>query len=160
MALIQLGKRTASEPGADYVQMIKEDILQGVVNGESLRSFLPDDLVALLPGNSLSDKEDMGVLKSKLGALVLIERLKAHFYTLGQAGEIHAAESWKKLGLDSKLQAKIGLALQKLLEKIDIFVESKNLTEVTGKLAVSNELVSFKSTGSQCAIAAETAVKI
>ena len=33
MALIQLSKRTGSDPGSDYEQLGREDILNGIVNG-------------------------------------------------------------------------------------------------------------------------------
>ncbi len=39
IALVQLGLRTGSSPAPDFAAMVDEDLLQGRVNGESMRSF-------------------------------------------------------------------------------------------------------------------------
>lgn len=57
MALMQLSKRTGFDPRPDYKQMVNEDIMNGRVNGESLVTFLPEELRSLLPpGTEMSDK--------------------------------------------------------------------------------------------------------
>ena len=120
MALIQLSKRTGSDPGSDYEQMVREDILNGRVNGESLLDFLPADLYDLVPESStMTDRETIAFLSEQIGEETLIESLVDNFFRLGMKGEKHAGDSWKKLGLDTHKRTEIGLALQTLLGAVD-----------------------------------------
>ena len=144
MALIQLSKRTGSDPGSDYRQLVREDILNGMVNGETLLDFLPADLVALLPGDTaMTDKETMAYLREQLGEEHLIESLVDNFFSIGKKGEKHADDSWKTLGLDTKKRTDIGLALQSLLEVIDKTLEQIAVEEVHGVISIDNRHVSF-----------------
>ena len=144
MALIQLSKRTKSNPKSDYEQIVKEDILNGIVNGESMKSFLPYSLIDLLPAETnMSDKEIMSFLIDKIGEGSLIDILIDNFLTLGKAGEKHALNSWKKLGLDPVKQTEIGVALQNLLIKIDSKVEEMNVDKLKGIITINNNRVSF-----------------
>jgi hypothetical protein len=120
MALIQLSKRTGSDPGSDYEQLVREDILNGLVNGEALMDFLPVDLHAVLPENTtMTDKETMAYLREKTGEERLIKSLVDNYFELGKKGEKHAEESWKTLGLDTNNRTNVGLALQSLLGVVD-----------------------------------------
>lgn len=86
MALIQLSKRTGASPTPDYKQIIDEDILHGRINGETMRSFLPNDLADLLPlKKNMSDREIITFLKNKTGKARLNEILVRHFYCIGLA---------------------------------------------------------------------------
>jgi len=144
MALIQLSKRTDASPEPDYRQIIEEDILKGRVNGESMKSFLPSNLMALLPDSvNMTDKEIVAYLKNKLGNEYLTDTLVKHFFTLGKAGEKHAEDNWMKLGLDHHKQKKMGEALQKLLVEIDSKVEEMKLDEIKGFITIDNKQVSF-----------------
>lgn len=144
MALIQLSTRTGLSPEPDYKQMIEEDLLKGQVNGESMKSFLPSDLIALLPDNeNMTDKEIIAFLKNKLGIESLTDTLVTHFFTLGKAGEKHAEDNWLKLGLDHHNQKVIGDALQKLLVEIDRKAEAMNLEEIKGCITIGCKDVSF-----------------
>ena len=139
MALIQLSKRTNSDPRSDYEQMVKEDIINGRVNGEKLISFLPEDLRTLLPiDREISNKEVIVYLRNVLGEAHLIESLIEHFFTLGKAGEEHARESWSKLGLDSKKQTQIGLALQDILNRVDLLAEEWEAEILEASISISN----------------------
>jgi hypothetical protein len=144
MALIQLSKRTGSDPGPDYKQLVQEDILHGRVNGERLMEFLPADLCSMIPENSgMTDKEMIAFLNEKLGEKRLIKYLVDNFFKLGEAGESHAAESWKVLGLDTHKRAEIGRALQALLEVIDQVVEELDIEKLGGIIRINNSHVSF-----------------
>jgi len=144
MALIQLSKRTDSSPEPDYKQIIEEDILNGIVNGESMKSFLPANLIGLLPDNSnITDQEIVSFLKTKLGVESLSDALVKHFFTLGKAGEKHAEYNWMKLGLDHHKQKEIGAALQKLLVKIDSIAEEMNINDIKGSITIDSHHVSF-----------------
>lgn len=144
MALIQLSKRTNSDPGPDYEQMIKEDIINGRVNGESLITFLPEQLKELLPsGNEMTNREVISFLKQIISEKNLHDILVENFFTLGKAGEEHATGSWIALDLNPEKQTEIGLALQCLLDVIDSKVEEMNIDELKGFIVINNENITF-----------------
>lgn len=144
MALIQLSKRTSSDPGPDYEQMVKEDILNGRVNGEQLITFLPKQLQTLLPSNiEMTNSETISFLKQKIGESKLCDLLVEHFFVLGKAGEEHAIASWIAIGLDSEKQTAIGIALQNLLEVIDSRVEEMVIEELKGFIKIDNHHIVF-----------------
>ena len=144
MALIQLSKRTGSDPGPDYEQLVREDILNGMVNGEALMDFLPADLHALIPENTtMTVKETMAYLREEIGEERLIKSLVDNFFALGKKGERHASDSWKTLGLDTNKRTDIGLALQSLLGVIDKTVEEMVVEELHGIISINNKCVTF-----------------
>lgn len=144
MALIQLSKRTGSDPGSDYEQLVREDILNGMVNGEALMDFLPADLHAVLPENTtMTDKETMAYLREDIGEERLIKSLVDNFFELGKKGEKHASDTWKTLGLDTDKRTEIGLALQTLLGVVDQTVEKLELDELHGIISIDNRYVTF-----------------
>ena len=144
MALIQLSKRTGSDPRPDYEQLVKEDILNGRVNGEELVDFLPVDLRAMIPDNStMTNKEIIAYLRKQNGEDRLIESLVNNFFNLGQQGENHADQSWKILGLDANKRTAIGIAMQSLLEVIDQTVEELGVEELHGIMSIDAGYVSF-----------------
>jgi len=144
MALAQLSKRTGSDPGSDYEQLVREDILNGMVNGEALIDFLPADLNAALPENTtMTDKETMTYLCEELGEKRLIKSLVDNFFELGKKGEKHASNTWKILGLDTNKRTEIGLALQTLLGVVDQTVEKLEIDELHGVISIDNKYVRF-----------------
>lgn len=144
MALIQLSKRTGSNPRSDYEQMVKEDIINGRINGESLRTFLPRELLTLLPPDAeMSDKEIIIFLRDKVGKIRLIDYLVKNFFTIGKAGTKHANESWEKLGLNPKKRTVIGLALQDILKRVDRIAEETGVETFEAKISVGNEKCIF-----------------
>ena len=145
MALIQLSKRTGSDPAPDYEQLVREDILNGRVNGETLRNFLPSGLCAMIPDDRpMSDRDAVACLRDALGESQLTKSLVAHFFELGREGENHADDCWQVLGLDTTRRKAIGLALQTLLEKIDRAVEDAEIEELHGFIEISNQRVTFR----------------
>lgn len=144
MALIQLSKRTHSNPKPDYEQMVQEDIINGMVNGETLTTFLPEHLKDLLPsGTEMTNREIIFFLKQKIDESKLSDVLVEHFFTLGKAGEQHAIDSWTALSLNPEKQTKIGLALQNLLEVIDSKVEEMGIDKLKGFIRINNQNVTF-----------------
>lgn len=144
MALIQLSKRTNSDPRPDYEQMTKEDIMSGNVNGESLITFLPEELKELLPSdNEMTNKETMIFLKQKVGEDRLANIFVEHFFSLGKAGKKHADNTWTALGLNAEKKTETGLALQSLLEKIDLAVEKEEIEMLSGHISINNRNVKF-----------------
>jgi hypothetical protein len=148
MALIQLSKRTGSDPGADYEQLVREDILNGRVNGEELVDFLPADLYSLIPENStMTDKEIIAFLREQTGEDRLIKSLVDNFFNIGKEGEKHADESWNILGLDTNRRTETGLALQILLGVIDQAVEDLGIEELHGMMGIDARHVTFNMSG-------------
>lgn len=119
MALIQLAARTGSDPRPDYEQMVDEDLMHGVVSGESMRSFLPPHLVQLLPPEASSGKAAIDFLVNALGRGSLRAALVERFFELGHRGVPLALASWNSYSLDYERSTAIGTSLQGLLEDVD-----------------------------------------
>ncbi len=138
VALIQLATRTGSSPAPDFASMVDEDLLHGRVNGESMRTFLPADLLESLPANDIDDREIIALLRQQLDEQALRERLIAHFFDLGEAGMEKVQSHWKAHGLAYHRRAAMGLALQRILEHADKEVFERMLQEVHGHFLVSD----------------------
>lgn len=139
MALIQLSGRTGSDPAPDYEQLVREDILAGNVNGEPLVDFLPQTLTTRLPAQPMPNRERMEYLKGALGAARLLDLLVDHFFALGRGGEEHARLSWRRLGLDRQRRREIGLALQRLLERVDWLAQDRAVESLQAHILISNQ---------------------
>ena len=48
IALIQLARRTGSDPTPDYVRMVDDDLLNGLAGAATLRRLLPDDAAVVI----------------------------------------------------------------------------------------------------------------
>lgn len=145
MASFQLAERTGSDIRPDLLQMINEDILNGRVNGETLCSFLPEEMLCLLPSDvELTDKEVVAVLTKVMGRDVFVDALVDHFYKLGREGINHAVNSWKKLGLDLDDASDIGLALQRLLDQVDYEAEISEIESLNVSIEINNKECIFR----------------
>ena len=138
MALMQLHLRTGSYIRPDIEQMIEEDILHGRVIGETLESFLPNDLFEHLPAASTSNKEKMTALITKLGRDQVLASLLSQFHEIGTLGIPSAKESWENLGLNYSIRTAIGLCLQSLLENADKYVSEHKVSSAQGDFVVGN----------------------
>lgn len=138
MALMQLHLRTGSYIRPDIEQMIEEDILQGTVIGETLKSFLPNDLLENLPAVGMSNKEKMTTLITKLGWDQVLTSLLNRFHELGTLGIPDAKESWANLGLKYSARTATGLCLQSLLENADKYVSEHEVSSARGDFVVGN----------------------
>ncbi len=138
MALIQLASRTGSDPRPDFEQMVNEDLLQGNVSGESFITFLPERLVRILPGDSLSGKEIIEFLSKSIGQNNLLAALVDRFFELGNQGIPIAKANWRRLGLEYELRAKTGLCLQSLLKESDKITVAEQYSEATGFFLLNN----------------------
>lgn len=154
MALRQLSMRTGLDANPDYEQMVREDILLGRVNGETLWDFLPAELLIFLDKDDRSaGKEMMDLLQKKVGEKELVEILIRRFIVLGEAGEKHAESSWKNLGLNSALKAGIGEAMQRILLLADNWIEKKQCESARAEYIVANRFCSLtvrSNDSSQC----------
>ena len=145
MALVQLAKRTDSNPASDYEQIIREDMMIGRINGESFMTFLPNDLVSLLPvEHEMSEGDIINFLLNKMGKVELIAVLVDRFFTIGMMGEQHALTSFEKLGLDTDKRKEMGLSLQGLLQIVDEKAEASGVEELDALISISNEKCLFE----------------
>jgi hypothetical protein len=139
MALDRLALRTGSDPTPDYRQMIREDLLNGHVLGESAASFIGEELRRHCSADIAldDDRQLMADLRRRLGEDALIEALLARFKRLGASGRSHAVESWRRLGLDPQSSGPLGLAMQAVLERIDRAVEQSGVPAIRGEFRLS-----------------------
>lgn len=124
MALIQLQRRTGSDPRPDYEQMVDEDLMHGIVSGESMRSFLPPNLIRFLRAEFVSGSDTIKFLSKTLGRELLRTALVERFFELGHRGVPMAVANWASYGLDYARSNAIGKCLQELLVQADeIFLD-------------------------------------
>ena len=139
IALTLLELRTGSSPIPDFTQMVEEDILRGNVNGESMRTFLPDSLMEQVPQKIRGDnKLSIGYLTGLLGEAELKQVLINNFIQLGQSGLNSAMNEWNKSGLDFSQRKNIGLCIQNILEQIDPNLVQQKPETLHGELCLSN----------------------
>ena len=137
-ALFQLGLRTGTDIDPDIKEMIELDILQGRVYGESLESFLPEELNYF---EEITDPEKrMKELRNHFGDTYVKMMLKTHYYTIGKNSHNKALANWEKAGLDYRIRKEIGERLQRLFEKLDNCVGEQE--EAEADITVQNECCS------------------
>ncbi len=119
IALVQLAGRTGSSPTPDFARMVDEDLMHGRVNGEPLREFLSEKLCAMVPAREEDGCRLIALLRQMLGLEMLREQLAARFHELGEAGAPSVRQQWRKLGLDYRHRAAMGMARQAIIEQAD-----------------------------------------
>jgi hypothetical protein len=141
MALDRLALRTGSDPTPDYRQMIREDLLNGHVLGESAASFIGEEVRRHCSADIAldDDRQLMADLRRRLGEDALTEALLARFETLGASGRSHALASWRRLGLDPERSGPLGLAMQAVLERIDRAVEQRGVPTLRGEIRLCGD---------------------
>ena len=140
IALNLLSERTGSSPIPDYTQMTEEDILPGQVNGEAMKSFLPDNLVKEVPEAIRNDNAGLiQHLSAELGRARLKDLLIRHFETLGKMGYENAREAWSETGLDFQKRKQIGLCIQKLLEQSSAYLIETRPETLHAEFRLSND---------------------
>lgn len=138
IALVQLASRTGADASLDYGQITDEDLLQGQCNGESLWSFLPDDLRRLAGDGGQEGKQLIETLQQRLGAGPLRERLVERFWEIGRAEQQHVEDRWRRSGLDYGRRGEMGLALQRLLAQADEEAREREWPTAAGVFRVGN----------------------
>jgi hypothetical protein len=140
MASYQLSLRTGGDIRPDYLQLVNEDIRYGHVNGESLVSFLPEQLLQVVTDVLTQDEQlIMAVLAERLGIQVFIEQLVRWLVELGQRGGELANASWKILGLDNSKRSRIGLTLQNILLDADLQAEAGSVEYMRADFCIAND---------------------
>lgn len=142
-ALVQLAARTGSDPAPDFRQMVDEDLLRGDCHGESLADFLPPALAERLPAGG-TDRERMRSLRAELGDGLIRASLSARFVELGWTGMPEAPGAWAARGLDYRRRAELGLALQRLFERLDARVRRLGCPVAAGVFQLTDRAVGFR----------------
>jgi hypothetical protein len=144
VALLQLAPRTGADPTPDFARMVDEDLLQGRVLGETFREFLPPELAKTAPAGIRDGKAIVERLQEQLGPEVLRERLIARFFELGRAGSSEARKHYASQGLDLGRRGPLGLALQRLLDRADTWVQETNLEGAAGEIWITRQHCGFQ----------------
>lgn len=142
-ALVQLASRTSADPTPDYQQMVDEDLLFGDCHGEHLVDFLPPELAGRLPAEG-TDRERMRDLRCRLGDGLVRASLTARFVELGWTGMEEARSAWRARGLSYERRAQIGLALQRLFERLDELVQARAWPAASGEVVLTDAEVGFR----------------
>ncbi len=150
MALLQLAARTGADPRVDFRQIIDEDIMQGHCNGESLRSFLPPDLVEQLPTDLVDGPSIIRYLLSIMDEATLHERLVQHFVQIGESVQSQVETHWRGLGLSYQRRSEMGKTLQQLLARVDKQACEQHWEQAHGRFIVGNQ---------ECALVLEMPVR-
>jgi hypothetical protein len=144
VALLQLAARTGADPTPDFAQMVDEDLLQGRVLDEPFRELVPPELTKTLPAGIRDGTAIVERLQLQLGLGALRERLIARFFELGRAGTSAAREHFASHGLDFEHRGPLGLALQRLVEKADAWVQEINLETAAGEIWMTPRHCAFE----------------
>ncbi|MEO7481674.1 MAG: hypothetical protein ABIT70_13760 [Sulfuriferula sp.] len=139
IALHQLELRTGADPRADLLQMIDEDLMHGGVVGETMLTFLPNDLRALLPPELRDNRAIANHLIVALGQENLRQALVRHMVEIGRTGAEMARTTYQRTGLDHAGRGPLGLALQSLLAQIDTMAVSVNWENAHGVFTLTKE---------------------
>jgi hypothetical protein len=143
VALIQLAERTGADPRPDFEQMVDEDLMNGVTDGEPLMSLLPDDLKRQVGGETKTAKAAIGELLEHFGRDGLRERLVRHLFWLGHVGAKKARAAYEESGLAYPRRAELGLALQRLFMQADGMVRERDLEMARGWVGIARQCCSI-----------------
>ena len=150
IALTLLGQRTGVSPLPDFAQMTEEDILHGKVNGESMQTFLPEDLLQQGPPKYHNDSKLLiGYLLGKLGEAQLTQRLVDNFSAIGLQGLPRATNAWRKTGLAFNRRRDMGLCIQQILQAADKALLAADVSRVHGVFMLSADRCALQSDFSQ-----------
>lgn len=144
IALHQLGLRTGADPLPDLMQMVDEDLINGVVVGEPMRTFLSDELRALLPPNLNEDRSVIEYLAARIGRDALRQSLLQRLLDIGRDMADAAMAQYRRSNLDPARRGLMGLTLQALLVRIDARAISENWLEAHGEFALSDRLCALE----------------
>lgn len=144
LALQQLADRTGSDSMPDLLQMVDEDIQHGRVIGESMRDFLPEDLLELVPSALTDDREIVRHLRGTIGQANLRHALAHRLRQLGLNAADEMRLRYEQNGLDHARRCDLGLALQSLLNSADALAVSEDWTKGHGNFLLSNDLCTLR----------------
>jgi hypothetical protein len=145
MALVQLGERTGSDIRGDHEQMVREDLLAGRAQGESLLHFLGTRLLSLAETDpAMEPGEIIRALHEHMGEQPLVQALIERFESLGREGRSHALHSWYALGLPHHERGRIGLALQRVLAQADAHAQDSALDDAEARIRISAYAVALE----------------
>ncbi|MCW9024136.1 MAG: hypothetical protein OQK73_05595 [Gammaproteobacteria bacterium] len=139
IALIQLASRTGTDPRPDFTQMVDEDLMHGNVTGEPLFEFISEELQSYLPFELKNGQEIIQFLGQRIGKDNLRQKLVQCFFDIGLQNSESAKQYYEKSGLDYQRRKNLGLALQKLLCKVDQLAEKHEWDKAAGMFFLKSE---------------------
>ena len=142
-ALIQLARRTGSDPLPDFGQIIDEDLLPGAFETPDWRALLPESLVAVVEA-APDLRAGMAHLRSEWGDGVVRSLFVAGFVRTGWKQASAARQVWEAQGLDYASRPAMGLALQELFQRIDARVTAGSWAEARGAFVLEPDRVGFR----------------
>ncbi|WP_239060403.1 hypothetical protein [Acidithiobacillus ferrooxidans] len=105
IALHQLALRTGADPLPDLAQMVDEDLIHGHVLGETMHTFLPENLRRQLPEELAEGQAIAHYLLSILGQEAFRELLIKRLVELGQDSAAQARAHYQSSGLQYNQRA-------------------------------------------------------
>lgn len=143
IALIQLARRTGSDPTPDYVRMVDDDLLNGLAGARTLRRLLPEDAAASI-ADEPSPREAVTRLRDELGPGVVRTLLLAGFAREGWAGDESARAAFRaNTGRDPADRPALGRALQEVFVEADDYVQQRAWESARGHFEIAPEGVAL-----------------
>ncbi|MFP4061871.1 MAG: hypothetical protein ACLFS2_03655 [Halochromatium sp.] len=155
IALHQLEIRTGSDPLPDIRQIINEDLLQGCVERDTMRSFLPSSLLSMVPHGVRADYDIIKSLRNRLTHEQLLHELELHFIRIGQTNSRAAKKSFEESCLFYEKRTSLGIAIQDLLIAFDQYLASHSVDYAHGAFYLTNDHCTLRVAGLSSAFYAD-----
>lgn len=143
-ALMQLALRTGSDPVEDFRQMIDEDLLPGRPVADDWPTLLPSGLQPSRESGTEAGSGHLASLERQLGTGALRALLTAGFVQAGYRRMQVARVNWEGCGLERERRAAIGLALQRLFERVDQRMRDTRVQTAEGWFEITNRRVGYQ----------------
>jgi hypothetical protein len=155
IALHQLAIRTGSDPLPDIRQIITEDLLQGCVEHDTMRSFLPRSLLSLVPHDEYTDYDIISSLRNRLPHEQLFHELELHFLRIGRENSSSARRRFEESCLSYEKRKPLGVAIQSLLIAFDKCLATQSVGCAHGLFCLTNDHCTLRVTGLSSAFHAD-----
>jgi len=143
IALVQLARRTGSDPTPDYVRMVDDDLLNGLAGAATLRRLLPADAAEPI-ADEPPPIEAVARLRAALGPGLLRTLLLAGFARVGWAGDAAAQAAFRSTtGLEPERRPALGRALQAAFAAADEHVFEQGWEAARGRFEIAADEVAL-----------------
>lgn len=155
IALHQLAVRTGSDPLPDIRQIITEDLQQGCVEHDTMRSFLSRSLLSLVPHDEYTDYDIICSLRNSLPHEQLLHELELHFLRIGRENSRSARRRFEESCLSYEKRKPLGIAIQGLLIAFDKYLAIHSVGYAHGSSCLTNDHCTLRVAGLSCAFHAD-----
>jgi hypothetical protein len=143
MALVQLARRTGSDPTPDYARMVDDDLLNGLAGAATLRRLLPEGAAEAIVDDP-PPREAVARLREVLGPGLLRTLLLAGFARIGWSGDAAARAAFRSnTGLDPERRPALGRALQAAFAAADEHVLQQGWEAARGHFEIAADEVAL-----------------